>query len=209
MKIRYVTLHPSRIYNWLGIENCTAWLNVHQWQNTWHTLETIELRNQFAKVWIEEFDKITGHFSSLRESISKNGIQDPISLVGGHPRDQFLNKISTELRHVPIQWQNNLKELLYTHPFGGSRLTIAAELNLPVTAIVYDFAKQFPNEPEITQYNCQQYCGKNYKFFNHLPNVRVIRQSHIKDSKFNSMNNSTREAQRSATKRTKEILCIT
>jgi len=204
MKLRYVELEPSRLFNWLGPENVTAFGHVKQWRPTWWEVETVELRNQFAKLWTEEFDKITQHFSTLEASIRKVGLQRPVSTISGCPRDQFLRKPSKELlQFFPPQYHTCPDTLVYTQPFGGSRVTIARRLGIRVPCVVHDFSNLFPNAPEVTRGNFRQWFGTDYSFSSATPYVRLSRHSHIPKGRYNSINNATREAQRTAAARAK------
>ena len=199
MKLRYVEINPSRIYNRLAPENLTCWLKVPQWRDSWWETETIELRNQFATLWKEEYDKILPHFCVLEQSIKEQGILSPISLVAGPPRDKFLQKPNYDARgYIPPQYYSNLDNLLMTQPFGGSRVVVAEKLGIEkIPCIVHDFSNLFPDALEVTQHNYRNWFGDSYVFCGQAP--------HIRDC---AMNNGNRNAQQEATRITKEKMNV-
>ena len=199
MILRYVELNPSQIYNRLGIDNQTCWGRMPEWHDTWWTEETIELRKQFANAWMTEFDKTMNHFNHLRESIAEVGILSPISIVGGAPRDKFLQNPNTTVRgHIPPQYYSDYDSLLMTQPFGGSRITIAEELGVEqIPCAVYDFSNRFPDAPQITQSNFREWFGPQYMFCGQTPNIRD-----------GAMNNNHRQAQQNAHKVAREAMNV-
>ena len=199
MKLRYVELNPSQIYNRLAPENLTCWLNVPQWHDTWWETETVELRNQFAATWIEEYDKVHPHFCVLEQSIQKEGIKSPVSLISGPPRDKFLRNPNYNAEgHYPSHCYSNFDNMLMTQPFGGSRITVAEKLGVEkIPCAVHDFSNLFPDAPEVTQHNYRDWFGEQYIFCGTAP--------HIRDG---AMNNNNRTAQREATKITKEKMNV-
>lgn len=206
--LRYIELPPERIYNWLDQFNCTAWLNVKSWHDTWWEPETVSLRKQFAMIWREEFDKITGHFSKLEHSIAQEGIITPVSCVSGPPRDQFLNAATNNIpAHVPPEYQDNINDLIYTQPFGGSRVIFAHKFHLNVPCVVHDFSNLFPDAPLVTSENYQQWFGGYYRFTSQTPHIRLQLHHHL-SGRYNGMNQDTRNAQREANKITKERMGV-
>lgn len=207
MRLCYVELPPERIFNRLGIENLTAWLQLgSKLGDEWWTPEVIEIRQEFARIWIEVFDEKTGHFSSLEKSIRESGLLRPVSAVSGPPRGQRLSKPNKSSRMFPPPEQIPIEEVVYTQPFGGSRVTIAQKLNLTVPCAVHDFSNLFPKAPEITAGNFRKWFGNEYTFSPSLPHLRLRKHSHIKNSKYDAMNNHTRSAQRHASRVAREKL---
>ncbi len=202
VKLRYVELEPERIFNWLDPKNITCWLAYHEWHDTWWSEETIKLREQFGKIWTEEFDKITGHFSKLEESILKDGIHHPINTASGQLRDTFLNKKVESPIVFPPEYYSNIENSIYTHTFGGSRLTIAQKHNIRVPCVVHDFSNLFENCEEVTARNYIKWFSNHYKFVNSTPYLRLTHHSHL-TAEYSGMNNKTREAQKKATELTK------
>lgn len=205
MKLRYVELPPSRIFNWLGPENVTALNTVKEWAPFRWDPEIIKLRNEFSRIWTEEFDKITNHFTLLEQSIREKGILSPVSCVSGPPRDQFLRKtMPTQFRHPP-EFLSHPEDVIYTQPFGGSRVSIAKKLDLPmIPCVVHDFSNLFPNAPQVTQQNFRKWFPEGYSFLASTPHIRLSRHSHISNGRYIGMNQATRDAQRLAAKRTKQ-----
>ena len=194
MKVRYVELPPKRIFNWLNPFNVTAKWACKAITDDWWSDKNIEIRQYFAKCWTEEFDKITGHFTDLEESIKEKGILTPISTQSGPPRGTYLKP-----HHFPPEEQHDLTEVISTFTFGGSRLTIAIKLGIEeVPCIVHDFANLFPDAPEVTRSNCSTWFGGEYLFSDKPPCLRIKHMSHIKNKKYNALNKSTRMAQEKA-----------
>lgn len=205
MKLRYVELPPSRIFNWLGPENVTALNTIKEWAPIRWDPEIVKLRNEFGRIWTEEFDKITQHFTLLEQSIRKKGILSPVSCVSGPPRDQFLRKtMPTQFRHPP-EFLSHPNDAVYTQPFGGSRVSIAKKIGLPlIPCVVHDFSSLFPDAPEVTQRNFHKWFNTDYHFLSSTPYIRLGRHSHISNGRYGAMNQATRDAQRLAANRTKQ-----
>jgi len=199
MKLRYVEIETSKIYNRLAIENQTCWSNAPQWHDTWFEPETISLRKQFADIWREEFDKIIPHFNKLEQSIPVDGIKSPISLISGPPRDKFLKTPDYTVRgHYPPQYYSNLDNLLFVQPFGGSRVTVAEKLGIEkIPCVVHDFSNLFPDAPEVNQRNYRDWFDDNYMFCGQAP--------HIRDG---AMNAQHRNAQQTASRIAKEKMNV-
>lgn len=201
MKLRYIELPPEQLFNWMSPKNVTAWCNLPEsFKERWWDLDIISTRIKFSEVWSEEYDKLTNHFTNLRKSIKKEGIKHPISCVSGPLRDVHLHDIydpSTDIR-IPLEFRNNADTMVYVHPFGGSRVDVAVEQKLNIVpCVVHDFTNQFPDAPEINKSNFNQLFGSNYKYSNAPPHIRCT-----------DMNNKTREAQKEASRRTKEIFNV-
>jgi len=208
VKLRYVELEPNKVFNWLDPKNITCWLACHDWHDTWWSEETIKLREEFSKIWSEEFDKITGHFSRLEESILKDGILHPISTVSGQLRDVLLNKKVDSPIAFPPEYYNDITKSIYTHTCGGSRLTIAQRHNIMIPCAVHDFENLFENEAEITAGNYKKWFGDNYMFVGSTPYIRVRTHTHIQDSKHSGMTPATKQAQLTATAKAKEMMNV-
>ena len=207
MKLRFVELPTERIFNWLDPFNVTARSYCQELLDDWWSVRSIAIRKRFAKLWTEEFDKITGHFTNLEKSIKEKGILSPISCVSGPPRNVLLNKLEESHEHFPPSVRSNIREVIYTHPFGGSRVTIAQKLNFKkIPCVVHDFSNLFPNAPIVTTQNFHRWFCNDYVFSTSPPHVRAHTHFHIDNPKYNKMNNNTREAQRLAGKRAKERL---
>ncbi|MGV7234714.1 MAG: hypothetical protein ACQ9ET_00505 [Nitrosomonadaceae bacterium] len=197
MRLVYVELPTDRIFNRLGPNNVVAWRYLNKRRDTWWEEETIAVREQVAQIWIKEYDKVKDHFGKLEKSISEVGILSPVSIIGGPRRNPHLTKVSTEpTNFIPPQYQNDLDNLLYTAPFGGSRIYVAEKLGIEtIPCAVHDFSNIFPDAPEINKDNVHNWFGKEYVFTNGLPHLRCI-----------DMNESCRDAQQAANENTKRIL---
>jgi len=197
MRLVYVELNPSQIYNRLAIENLTCWSHMPEWRDAWWEDETIALRKQFADAWRYEFDKTMNHFNGLRASLKLHGMISPISLIGGPPRDKFLqnpNYNVTQPTHIPPRYINDLDNLLTVQPFGGSRVTVAEELEFEsIPCVVHDFTNRFPNAPQVTSANYKEWFGPQYLFAGQPPYIRD-----------GAMNDKHRKAQQNAHKIARE-----
>lgn len=201
--VRYVNLEPSRIFNTLDPkhQNCSFsfW---NDWGDSWWEDETVKKREYYAQCYKEEHNKITGHFSKLRESIVKDGLKHPILVVSGPWRDMLLKQLLDTPPWFPPHLQQDCSQGLYVHTHGGSRFMVAEELGMQkIPCAVIDFANLFPSEPEINQFNYHQWFGKNFMWSS--KNVRLVNrtQSHLQGTRYRSMNQSTRDAQQTARER--------
>ena len=206
VKLRFVELDSNKIFNWLNPENVTCFCNFGEWHDIWWEPEIVKRRKEFGKIWTEEFNKITGHFSKLEDSILKNGINHPISAVTGPLRGTHLDGEGTG-KFFPPNIQSDIQNAIYSHTFGGSRLTIAQKHGMIIPCAVHDFSNLFENEPEMLANNYTKWCSANYNFTGAMPYLRLRMHSHLADDrKYSGMNNETRIAQREASKIAKEII---
>ncbi len=203
VKLRYVELEPDKIFNWLNPENVTCFCAYGEWHDIWWEPEIVERRKEFGKIWSEEFDKITNHFTKLEESILQNGITHPICAVSGPLRGTYLDGDGSG-KFFPPHLRANIQNTIYSHTFGGSRLAIAQKHGIKIPCAVHDFSNLFDEELEISSANYHKWYSTNYTFVETTPYLRVRVHSHMDDSKYNAMNNETRIAQREATKITRE-----
>ena len=197
MRFVYVELPADRIFNRLGPTNQIAWRFLEEYHNTWWEEETIAIRERVAQVWIKEYDKVKDHFGKLEKSIGEVGILSPVSIIGGPIRNPHLTKVNGGYTNfIPPQYQNDLDNLLYTAPFGGSRIYVAEKLGIKtIPCAVHDFSNIFPDAPEINKDNVHNWFGREYVFTLSPPHIRCM-----------DMNESCREAQQAANKNTKIIL---
>ena len=194
MKLRYVEISPDKIFNWLDPFNITAKWACKAITGDWWSERNILIRKDFANTWTTEFDKITGHFTDLEESIKEKGILTPVCIDSGPPRGKYLKP-----HHFNPMMQKDLSHALFTHTFGGSRLTIANKLRIEkVPCIVYDYANMFPDTPEVTSDNYKQWFGNEYGCSGNPPRIRVMHSSHMKNKKYDGMNGATKKAQQKA-----------
>jgi len=207
MILRYVELSPDKIFNWLNPINITCWNAYPEFHNTWWEKDTLKIRKKFGEIWTEEFDKITGHFTKLEESILKDGILHPINCVTGHPRDMYL-KEKIDINHFPPWTHENIKDVVYSQTFGGSRLTIARKHNIKVPCVIHDFSNLFDNCEEVNIGNYKKWFGDNYSFLQSAPHIRLHQHSHISTGIYSGMTQETRKAQNLAVLNTKEIIDV-
>jgi len=198
VKLRYIELPAKRIFNWLNPMNVTCWNAFPTWKSTWWDSRTVGLREKFGRIWTTEFDKITGHFTELEKSVAISGIKHPISVVSGCFRNAMLSKCISAENVFPPEYANKNNQMLYTHTFGGSRLTIAQQNNINVPCVVHDFANIFDDMPEVTSENFKQWFDDKYIFTNIAPFIRIRTHSHITNPVYKTFNNNTRNAQKIA-----------
>lgn len=124
MRAVYRTLPASSIFN-----ACDPGLlfNVAQWYGEdWWCPELDGLRGLLRDWFIELFDAETGHYTRLRESIARSGIENPIVITAG-------KAVWREAWMLPENVGPYICESC-----GGSRLMIATELGLDVPCVVND-----------------------------------------------------------------------
>lgn len=197
MRLVYVELPTDRIFNRLGPTNQIAWRFLEEWHDTWWEEETIAKREQVAQIWTKEYDKVKDHFEKLEKSIGEVGILSPVSVISGPIRNPHLTQAYPEYTNfIPPQYKNNLDNLLYTAPFGGSRIYVAEKLGIEkIPCAIHDFSNLFPDAPEINKDNIHNWFGREYVFTHGLPHIRCM-----------EMNESCRKAQQAANENTKKIL---
>ena len=204
VKLRYVELEANKVFNWLNPQNITCWLAYYDWHKTWWEPETVERRKRFGEIWTNEFDKITNHFSKLEKSIRDDGIIYPINTATGPLRDAYLGEVVNSPIVFPPEYYDDISKSIYSHTFGGSRLTIAQKHNITVPCIVHDFSNLFEDAEEVTQGNMEKWFANDYIFASGTPYLRLKKHSHIGAGKYSGMNNETRIAQQEAKRITKE-----
>lgn len=208
MKLRYVELPPDRIFNRLAPENATAvGAFGKRYKDRWWDSDVVKLRRKFAAEWTLAYDNITGHFTSLEQSIRAEGIKYPVSVVSG----PFRGKLFKAARKIgpfhPPHAHQNPNELIFTQPFGGSRVTMAQKLKLEtVPCVIHDYSNLFPSAPEVTRANYQQWFNDDYIFRGEPPHLVCRRGCHIKDQQYKDFTTQVRRAQRKATKIAKKKL---
>jgi len=208
IKLRFVELKPNRIFNLLDPKNLTCWLACPALHDNWNEPKTLELREEFGKFYTEEFDRITQHFTKLEKSILKDGILHPINAASGSLRDATLRGIDVS-DVFPFKTNNDIKNAVYSHTFGGSRLTIAQKHNIMVPCVVHDFSNLFEDCEEVTINNFQKWFGhSNYMFIDQLPRVRLKTHCHINDTRYNGMTGQTKFAQKDAIACAKEKIDV-
>jgi hypothetical protein len=188
MQIWYGNIQSKFVYNWLAPANVMAW---HHWTNetqkkNWWKEDVITLRNKGQNLFISLFDKATGHFTDLKNSISKKGIIDPIKCITGIPYDA-LGEHRYPTTTLPDSVNPN--RIVHSHIFGGSRLLIAQQLGITnIPCIIYDteensWIKEIDTEnllekvsiKELKNFIPKTYCITQY---NHIP-MPVIRVKEI------------------------------
>lgn len=126
----------------------------------WH--ERYELVRDLCECrYVELFNKRTGHYTRLEESIRREGIKNPVMLSAGRL-----------IRRQPLELPPELRERtdnVVCEYMGGSRVYIAAKLGISVPAVVNDFTGVFAGQGK----NVQR--GEIARYFPDAP--RTIRAS--------------------------------
>lgn len=107
----------------------------------WHSPALDEMRAGLEAVYIDGFNRRTGHYRRLEESIRQEGVWNPVMLTTG----RLLHRAEIEL---PPSVRADPRRAVCEY-VGGSRLLIAARLGLEVPVIVNDGANIFPDLPAV------------------------------------------------------------
>tara|TARA_A100001015_G_scaffold194139_1_gene216413 strand:+ start:607 stop:1203 length:597 start_codon:yes stop_codon:yes gene_type:complete len=133
-KLYAMDLHPTLIFN-LDAPDCQPEFFEHKGY-----VDNEDLRTVCGQQYIEKMDNAIGHFKMLEESLQKNGWENPVVITTGVPKIRNLNIIPKK------RWTEDTKSWLLCEHFGGSRITIAAKLGIPVPCIVGDFTNTIQNQ---------------------------------------------------------------
>lgn len=169
MYLRFVKLPVDRIFNWMAPHNCTAWsFYGHKYGDRWNDPDVVELRKEYADKWVEIYDQKTKHFSKLRKSIKYEGIKNPISCVSGPYRSWKNCQEIKDQRAFPKD-----DDVVWTSPFGGSRLLVAKELGIETVAcVVHDWAELFNDKPWVNVRNYKKWFTEEYYYSGTKPHMR-------------------------------------
>jgi hypothetical protein len=142
MAVRRVSLPARRVFNltaprWLP-QARNAWTDAGR---DWHGPGAEEARDLVEARYIAAFNRLTGHYRLLEESIRAGGVYNPVMLTTGPLLRRDPMELPPAVRTDP--------ERIVCEYVGGSRLLIAARLGLDVPAIVNDGANLFPEAPQI------------------------------------------------------------
>ena len=133
-KIRYAELEPNSIFNMCGPE--------HSSSPKWDEKGLAEQKKSAIK-YVDKLNKRNGFYIKLEKSIRAKGIVNPILVNAGfcQPRKVFA---------LPPEMKDDPNNILFCHSNGGSRLWVAAKLNMKIIpCIVCDFNNIFENEIEL------------------------------------------------------------
>lgn len=134
MNVRLIRVDSRRVFNLTS----PRWLpEASRLINDWHSPRYEPLRDLIEKVYVDTFNRQTGHYAKLEDSIARDGVYNPVVLTSG----PLLYRQTAELpEHVRDDGERLVCEYV-----GGSRLYIARRLGLEVPAIVNDAANLFPD----------------------------------------------------------------
>lgn len=122
MRVVFAHVPAADIFN--ANDPGLLWNVAKEYKDSWWDKKYDELRDLLRDVFIEEFDALTEHYSRLRDSIERDGIQNPIIITAGKP-------IWREPWMVP-------DSKYICESCGGSRLMIAKELGIEIPCIIND-----------------------------------------------------------------------
>lgn len=134
--VKRVAIAPSRIFNLTD----PRWLPevARQWRGRyeWHDRRYEPLRILMGQEYVTEFERLTGHYTRLRESIRRDGVRDPVILSAGGLQTRGRWELPPYV---------DLAESVVSEYLGGSRIMIAKDLGLEtIPAIVNDFGNVIP-----------------------------------------------------------------
>lgn len=104
----------------------------------WHDRCYEPLRDMIEKYYVDQFDRRTGHFARLLESMAVEGVRNPVMLTAG-------GLIFRRDSEVPPAWRSR-DPLIISEYLGGSRLWAAEKLGIAVPAIVNDYTDTVSGE---------------------------------------------------------------
>jgi hypothetical protein len=104
---------------------------------TWHRAENDPVRDLLEAAYIDGFNRRSGHYVRLEESIRRDGVWNPVMLTTGGLLRRAELELPPAVRADPAR--------VVCEYVGGSRLLVAARLGLEVPVIVNDGANVFPN----------------------------------------------------------------
>jgi hypothetical protein len=124
MRVVYTRLPAREICN--GCDPGLFFDLATELKDTWWNEKYDPLRVLLRQWYIDLFDEATGHYTNLRKSIVKHGVQDPIIVTAGPPMRRAAWMLPPDCGQYVCE------------TIGGSRLLFAQELDLEVPCIVND-----------------------------------------------------------------------
>ena len=112
--VRYALLDSKTIFNMCGPE--------HAGPQRWDA-EGLAARKTGAYKYITKLNERNNFFVRLEQSIKTEGFRNPILVNAGFCQPR-------KLGFIPPEMQEDPKKVLFCHSNGGSRLWIAAKLNI-------------------------------------------------------------------------------
>lgn len=102
---------------------------------TWHEARFDPVRDLLEAAYIDGFNRRSGHYARLEESVRRDGVWNPVMLTTGG----LLRRNEWELPPA-VRFD---RERVVCEYVGGSRLLVAARLGLEVPVVVNDGANLF------------------------------------------------------------------
>jgi hypothetical protein len=105
----------------------------------WHHYRYEPLRDIIEAHYVKRFNKISGHYERLLESVACDGFRNPIMVSAG--RLERRNP-----RELPQAYRTKEDQIVSEY-LGGSRLWAAGKLGIDVPCIVNDYKDVLPDAP--------------------------------------------------------------
>jgi len=177
MRVLYAKLPAQDIFNACD----PAWFFdvAEPLKEVWWDEKYDPLRQLLHDSFVELFDESTRHYTNLRESIARHGIQDPIIVTAGTPfRPAWM---------IP-PWAGTY----VCETIGGSRLMLAQELEIDIPCIINDRigveGKELRSPAEVISYFVHKDfelewgppVNLTFKTFSHMPDDYTMRMQVLK-----------------------------
>lgn len=145
--VRYAVLPAARIFNltsprWLP-EISRRWPGQHPW----HAPRYEPVRDMMESMYVDGFDRWSGHFELLEESVLEEGFRNPIMVSAGTVDPG--SPPGRSMEEVPPRWRT--PELIVSEYLGGSRLWVAQRHALDVPCIVNDHTGVLAGDPSAVE----------------------------------------------------------
>lgn len=128
--VRFGLIDSKLIYNLASPE--------HVYPLTKEEKNNKELKKRIAEEYVKHFNQKIGFYEKLKNSITKEGIRNPIICNSGEPRTRMLDEVDDEyLNSIPYE------KRLFCEFMGGSRLFICQKNNWFIPCIIVDWTNGF------------------------------------------------------------------
>jgi hypothetical protein len=113
------------------------------------TKQTFDVVN---KLYFEEMEHTTAHWSSLLDHIKRWGVLYPVIVTTGLPKSRSLKSIPKEY------WATDSKFWITCEQQGGTRILAAQQLGIKVPALVNDHVGLFQDQMPISMRDLKEIC---------------------------------------------------
>lgn len=129
--IKFAVLEPGRIFNLTSPRWTPEISRLWSGKRDWHDPHYEPLRDLIEETYIDAFNRLSGHYEYLLESVANEGFRNPIIVSAGGLQRRKMQEIPPLMRK---------DDLIVCEYIGGTRLWAAENLGLPVPCIVNDYA---------------------------------------------------------------------